>query len=464
MKKITVLTGSIALTLASYTLHARHVAVGDIVARDLLIDHFGWLGHVGMVTGSNIEGSSSLIIEAMRDGPPSQKIVFNNIDIFKHQSPYWGSRYGIGTKQSAYNALIEMNHQRWWCPGYTPMSIFKVGSGNIKTGQVFECGEWRCDTMIEWGFTATGHPGFPLTLILPKFLFNKFPLINHELLENKDIVQPPLLNHTDKVFSELSAEELNNMPLEEFEMVADIPLNQETPTHIVSEWKYANNPKVNEVKRSVFIDRLSMTHEQDVIPRFIKMYGEADSDEIKRRLIQGTMVYYQSHRKQIKGTHDAELLRAFYKKLLIEGMPSETSQNVVRGFIFFYSTDEIIENKALVDNQFETMDHFSLLSLKWELSHKSQKLETLYFPSIIEMLRKDNSSNLNEMFFGLSKMGWRHFRNKESVDLIRNYVKDSAVKYEGEKHSVADMNDPYFTPAIYTYNDLKNDLDKEFSK
>jgi hypothetical protein len=100
----------------------------------------------------------------------------------------------------------------------------------------------------------------------------------------------------------------------------------------------------------------------------------------------------------------------------------------------------------------------------WDLAHKSQRLETLYVPSLIELLRKDKSSDLNEKFFGISKMGWRHFRNKESVDLIRTYVKENADRYEAKKPSFADQHDPYYLPAINTYKDLKNDFVKEFSK
>jgi len=464
MKKVVALAGSVALISTSFIVNAAHVISGDIVARDLIVDYFGWLGHVGMVTGDPVGKSSSLIIEAMNDAPEHKKIVFNDINNFKRQSKYWGNRYGIGTLQSVHVALAEMNHQRWWCPDYTPTSAYKVGRGNIYTGEIYECGEWRCDTMIEWGFGFAGHPGFPLPLITPGILFNAFPMRGERLVPEKE-THPPLLNSTDKVFSELSAEELNKLSFEEFEMIADIPMNQETPSHIVAEWKFANNPSTQEIRRGMFIDRLSMSNEQDVIPRFIKMYEETDSAVIKERLVQGTMVYYQKRHKTIKGTYDGDLLKTFYKKILAEeGMPKSAAPAAVRGFIFFYSTDEIIENKALLDKQFETMHHFSVVSLKWGLSHKSQKLETLYFPSIIEMLRKDKDSDLNEMFFGISKMGWRHFRNKESVDLIRAYVKENEDRYEAKKPSFADQHDPYYLPAIYTYKGLKNDFDKAFAK
>ena len=129
---------------------------------------------------------------------------------------------------------------------------------------------------------------------------------------------------------------------------------------------------------------------------------------------------------------------------------------VVRGFIHFYSSKKIIENQLLVDKKLNEMDHRSLLSLKLELSHKSKDLETIYFPSIINMLKKDNNSDLNEMFFGFTKMGWLHLHNKNSVELIKNYVVFSSSKYEN--NSFSDDGDPYFNPAKQAYSELKNDL------
>ena len=96
------------------------------------------------------------------------------------------------------------------------------------------------------------------------------------------------------------------MPYEEFELIADIPMNLKTPTHIESEWRCANDPHVNDIKRGIFIDRLSMSNEQNVISRFIKMYDETKSSEIKRKLIIGTVIYYQNHNDQVVLSQDKE--------------------------------------------------------------------------------------------------------------------------------------------------------------
>jgi hypothetical protein len=464
MKKVVVLSASVALISTSFMANATGVVSGDIVARDLVTEYGAFLGHTAMVTGDPVGQRSSLIIEVTNNPPDGQKIQFNDINTFKHQARYWGNRFGLGSTQSLYQVLVEMNYQRWWCPRYTITDQYEVGTGNIQTGQPYHCGKWRCDTLINWAFGVTGHMGFPLPVTTPGILFSVFPMWGERFAPEKEI-HPPLLTSTDKVFTELSADELNKLPFEEFKMLADVPLNQVTPSHIVAEWKLANNPRVEEVRRGMFIDRLSMTNERDVIPQFIKMYEKEENEVIKGHLVRGTMSYYQYRYETIKNTYDGNLLKAFYKKLVTEKeFSKEGGFSAIMGFIFFHSTDEIIENKEALDKQLGQIDHSAAVTLMWDLAHKSQRLETLYVPSLIEMLRKDKSSDLNEKFFGISKMGWRHFRNKESVDLIRTYVKENADRYEAKKPSFADQHDPYFMPATWTYKDLKNDFEKAFAK
>lgn len=458
--RIQTLLLSIAMA-SNCTTQARPVVSGDIVARDLLVYGLGKAGHVAMVTGHNVGGPSSRLIEAMSDGTP-WAIVFNYLEQFKKQSPYWGSRYGFGDYGKGTRAtLVELNHQRWWCPTYTSTAGYRPGQGIPTTGQVISCGVWRCDTLVAWSFSSAGFPQILNNpIILPRIVFNMFPYQNYNgLLENSETLNPPLLIQSDMVFSDFSADELNTMPFEEFELIADIPMQQETPTHIEAEWRYANDPHLNDIKRGMFIDRLAMSNEPDVIPRFIKMYEQTKIPEIKRKLIIGTVIYYQGHNNEVNSSQDRALLRSFYKKILGEQLAADSSDMAVRGFIHFHSSKEIIENKKLLDKRFTAMDHRSLLSLKLELSHKSKELETLYFPSIIEMLKKDQSSVLNEMFFGLTKMGWRHLHNKESVELIKNYIKFSSSKYEN--HVLATNNDPYFIPAKQAYSELKNEIIKD---
>ncbi|WP_131743541.1 hypothetical protein [Legionella gratiana] len=121
-------------------------------------------------------------------------------------------------------------------------------------------------------------------IMLPIKVFYTFPYANGDALRpsnSENITQPPLIDIKDKQFSDLSADELNNLPYEKFVELADIPMKDETPTHISKEWEFAANIQVNETKRGIFIDRLAVSNEQDVIPRFLKMYQEAKNSEIR---------------------------------------------------------------------------------------------------------------------------------------------------------------------------------------
>lgn len=76
--------------------------------------------------------------------------------------------------------LVEANHQRWWCPKYTYDTSYHIGSGVPTTGQILECGTWRCDTYVWWAFFSQGLNTMPGSLWLPSELFKFFPYFNDE--------------------------------------------------------------------------------------------------------------------------------------------------------------------------------------------------------------------------------------------------------------------------------------------
>jgi hypothetical protein len=234
-------------------------------------------------------------------------IQINDIFFFKAISPYWGSRYGIGDYSHGTSAaLIEANHQRWWCPTYTDSTAYTIGEGNPRTGQIYKCGVWRCDTMVAWSFFSAGYYQLMQGIImLPRKIFYAFPYVNNESLSSTHAsgLNPPMILESERQFETLTSDELNTMPYEEFVSIADIPLNQETPTHLEAEWRFANDENVNNIKRGIFIDRLAMSNEEDVIPRFLKMHAEIDVDELKTKIIQGLMIHYQSNMKNEQKNH-----------------------------------------------------------------------------------------------------------------------------------------------------------------
>ncbi len=51
---------------------------------------------------------------------------------------------------------------------------------------------------------------------------------------------------------------LNDMPYEEFQMIADIPMEQETPKHMAAEMRFAKNTQLSDIKRGIFMDRVAI--------------------------------------------------------------------------------------------------------------------------------------------------------------------------------------------------------------
>ena len=430
--------------------NAKPLYSGDIVGRDLAYPGMGWIGHVGIATGDNAGRESNLVIETLNESPVIQ---FNSIDNFKSRSPYWGSRYGIGDyRYRTLAVLAEANRQRWWCPKYTTSTAFVVGMGDINNGQPTICGVWRCDTFVAWSFFSAGYYELMENkIMLPRNVFNTFPYSNTELMPNLNAAKQINIG---KAFAALSADELNRMPYEEFVMVADIPLNQETPTHIASEWKYAADHHVNEIKRGIFIDRLSMSNEKNAIPRFIEMYKKEQNAEIKSKLIQAVMIYYQSHREEIKASADYAQLKAFYDDLIVKNSSDKDADNIIRGYIDFHSPQEILENRKQIDKQFTYVEPHLALGLKQQLIFTSKELEAIYMPSMIEMLKKNNRSDLDDMFFGITKMGYKRLSNK-SREQVKGYMDSVESKYISP--GISGNTDPYLRVAKQSFSDLRNE-------
>lgn len=115
----------IALSIFSFnSVNAKPAYPGDVLGRNLDYPGLGPLGHVGIATGDNLGTKAWVVIEALKAKPVIQ---INDIFFFKAKSPYWGSRYGIGDYSHGTNAaLVEANHQRWWCPTYTDSTAYTI--------------------------------------------------------------------------------------------------------------------------------------------------------------------------------------------------------------------------------------------------------------------------------------------------------------------------------------------------
>ncbi|MDF1683924.1 MAG: hypothetical protein P1U36_04620 [Legionellaceae bacterium] len=311
--------------------------------------------------------------------------------------------------------------------------------------------------MVAWSFFSAGYYQLMKGIImLPRKVFYAFPYANNESSYSTYTsgLNSPMILEPERQFETLTSDELNTMPYEEFVRIADIPLNQETPTHIDAEWRFANDENVNNIKRGIFIDRLAMSNEKDVIPRFLKMHAEIDIDELKTKIVQGLMVHYQNNTKSAQKNHTS--LRKFYTELMRQKLSNNNADMIIRGYIDTHTANEILANIRQIDMQCKGIEAHLLLGLKHNLALKSQALEQIYVPSMIAMLKKYNRSDLDDMFFGITKMGYKQLRDSNSMKQIKAYIDYTSNKYT--LLNAANNKDPYLGVAKKSLEELRRDM------
>lgn len=443
-----VLMGLILINSAN----AKNFYSGDITGRKLLIPGLGWAGHVAIGTGDYVGQPSGLVIEALNEAP-KPVIQINGHAGFKQLSTYWGSRYGIGDYADRTKAaLIEANHQRWWCPTYSNSTAYVIGQGDLKTGKIWKCGMWRCDTFVAWDFYSAGYTQLmDMPIIIPLNVYNKFPYQNTDTYKVSPIPKDFYIIDRDKKFDSLSAKEINDLSFEEFERLADIPIKDENNNHVKTEWKLALDPEVNAIKRGIFLDRLAVIDEDETLSKFLSLYEIESQDEVKSKLLQGMMIQYQSHRDEIDGLPIKDELKKFYASLLKEDNGVD-SDKILRGFIDFHDADELLKSTKTIEKISKNIEPHMLLGLQNDLTHQSIELEAIYLPKMIKLVKKSNNSDLDDMFFGLMKMSWNNLKNEQSKELIKDYLNSVRPKYESN-NSMYNY-DNYFVSAKDSLTEL----------
>lgn len=458
----------ITLTLATITcspLYAKKIYPAEIMGRDLLIPGLGWAGHVGiattnMMSPAGMGNNADQVIEVLNENPVGQ---VNSISNFKSRSKYWGSKYGVADRGVlGYNILVEANHQRWWCPKYTNDTNYHIGSGIPTTGQIIECGTWRCDTFSWWTFYSQGLDTMPGHVWLPRNIFNFFPYFNDQRFSIESSEQPSEIL-ANKSLENVTAEDLNEMPFEEFQMIMDSPPAHYATSPSTVQMQFAYNSNLNDVKRGIMIDRLiADDNEPDLVKKLLNLYTETDNIEVKNKIVQGLMLYNQRHRNNkpfVK--NDQPLLKVFFAELLdSKALNSKMADNTIRGFIDTHSSEEIMTNLDKIDKWLPTTGHYSSIMLKYTLVHKSKELQRIYIKSIIAELRKANNSDLDSYLFGPLSMGYqgtgKNLLEPESKQVVVDYLKEVRYKYTPQGIKAAPKDTHRSTTAPYYFELVKN--------
>jgi hypothetical protein len=448
-KKIVILA---ILALSGLVEAGRPLMSGDIVGRDLNQWPLGWIGHVGMGTGDNVGLPTQLIIEVLNEAP-KPVVQFNSLSNFTSRSKYWGSRYGIGDYSTGtYNALVEANRQGWWCPSYTTSTAYVIGSGNIYNRVPTRCSVWRCDTYVAWAFYSAGFSQLMNNkVMLPLNVWATFPYSNGDALAPQTL--PPKLPVIDKEFTDLTVNELNNLDFTRFEEIADIPIQDETPAHLAKEWEFAENESVVDVKRGIFLDRLAIVESQNTISKLLDIYHKTENNEVKSKVIQALQTNYQN-KKNLISSQERENLKSFYGEQLQKQLRSIDIDKVVRGFIDINNAQKILQMRSKIDDKISKTEGRMALGLRLDMVNKSQQLEQIYMPIIVEKLNKANRSDLDDMFFGITNIRIKTFK-PESIKIIKEYTKTQNNKYSS---ALMTSNDPYAAMARISLEELNKSL------
>lgn len=404
---------------------ARNTSSGDVLGRDMDIPGIGRIGHLGLGTGNDVFLPTNITIEAE---PQTPAIIFGTVKDFKQATRFWGSRWGLVTSQSnVYYSLVEAKHQSFWCPKYTPFTVWVRGQGffdgPMQTPIPTQCGMFRCDTFVGYIASMAGSNAIINNVIqLPYNAFMTYPYANFDKFKPEKIT--PELSQLDQQFITLSAVDIQKMAFEEFSILASPSEENTSMAHIEKEWELISNEDVHTIWRNGFIDRRALSNDNDVLSRFLDLYEKISNKEVQNHLISGVMFYYQSHWEKVSNSAEYEIIKLFFEKALKKEITKEVSEDIVRGYIDFHDEYSIETNMSGIKRHLKGIHPRSLLGLKMELAKKSSGLEATFIPEIIQDLKNNNSSELNSMFFYLINKEFIKIKNPESSKAIRSFTKE----------------------------------------
>ncbi len=296
----------------------------------------------------------------------------------------------------------------------------------------------------------------------PRNLFNFFPYYNDEKLI-ADLPESPVDVLTNKSLDDVSAENLNEMGLEEFQAVIDAPLK--APTNYVSPvsayMRFAYDDGLSDVKRGAMIDKItSKTSDIDLVPKLLRLYDETDREEVKNKIVSGLMFHVQGELREHPSARDKELLRGFFHRLIGEKLNQRCADWATMGFVDTHTADETLQNLDKINAQLAVATDPASITLKYKLVHKSKELQSIYIKSIVDELREANNSDLDSYFFGPLAIGYqgieKNLLEPDSKQTVINYLNEVRYKYtsKGIKANLGDFHRG--TTAPYYFELIKN--------
>lgn len=297
---------------------------------------------------------------------------------------------------------------------------------------------------------------------LPRNIFNYFPRFNDERLKKEEFSNASAVV-IDRTLEAVSAQELNSMPYEEFQMIMDTPPANYVTSPSTVQIQLAANPELNDIKRGIMIDRLvSRSTEPDLIKKLLIIYNETDRMEIKSKIVENLMLYNQQHRTdKLYVDNDRSIIKDFFEKFLDDkSFTSHMADTGIRGFVDTHTADEITANLDKINERLKYVNHHSSVMLKYALTFKSKELQKIYIKSLVNELRKVNDSDLDSYLFGPLSISYqgtgKDLLEPESKHMVMEYLKKVSYKYT-QKGIKASPNDAHrVTTAPYYFELLKH--------
>ncbi len=434
----------------------------EIIGRDLSLPGFQKLGHVGITTAPNLFQDAYQVIEVI--GFEAQPVIrLSTIADFKTKTSYWGSRYGISDRgTNALRILREANFQKdLGCATYTITASYNVNTGYYDAAgkaHATHCGFFRCDTFVNylfhWGnYTLPTYspPGEINTFTIPKMVFNSFPNGNGDgplSFAPQSLIKTN--NQASISINLVTAQQLADMSIEEFVAVVDVSEDKITNTGAKNIFKFSQDPIFNMEKRVFLMDKLGFVGSADIIPSLIELYDTLDDEnhiEIKRQLIATTQNLYQRHFELNEDSQEKNLLQNFFRRMLDQKISATEKEIVIRGFISLSPEDVVISNIDKINANFISSDTDfhprTILGLKIELLHKSPQLEKIAITDILNMLKRENSADLDGVFNAYIIDRFSHLGPNALDQDIKNQISAylNSVKFKYQANLLESMED-----------------------
>lgn len=328
--KIKLIAALIIMPFVNDVYANQQALVGDIIARDLAMKGAGWVGHVAIVSGERYQ-KPTIVLEAMGDAPHIQA---NTISDFKSRAKYWGSKGGFMQDDNWYLSWLVANafvRQYYACPSYSYTWQWAAGSLKPNTTEPVSCGTFRCDTLVNYGYSMpVGYslPTYNTKTTNPVAIWNYFPQDKDALVPGDYVEHVELPQLTNDDINTISSDNISSLKADVFYQMLQNSENI-SKEQIIYLWSLITTHKVDEEVRLLFYNFIMFENPDYLIKEIIKQ-ARKESGKVRNMLLVMLQRIYQSK----LGTNDdsglTEITR-YFRQLQKEDLSKDDAGIVYRG-------------------------------------------------------------------------------------------------------------------------------------